>query len=228
VATVVDVNVSLTPPIVRVVLTAVELEVEEVWRTVNVSPLDTVSGPEPHAPPFCWTWLEASPLIDAETVVLIPETVIVFEVSSVLSEALVTSVNEKASGVPSGVWLAVVVECGGRTTRKRWNALRPVWPITVISHLQKLTSGSDRGRCQPAGEEPARDVRPTVSRPTRRLRNSRTEEIPTTALTAAQDARSKVAVLLRQPVNAVNTRPEHCEGDDIHENVHVRASVACL
>ena len=43
-ARVVEVNVSLTPPIVRIVFVAVELLAEEVWRTVTLSPLTTVPG----------------------------------------------------------------------------------------------------------------------------------------------------------------------------------------
>ena len=45
-ATVVDVKVSETPPIVRVVLTDVLLEAEAVWPTLKVSPATAVVAPE--------------------------------------------------------------------------------------------------------------------------------------------------------------------------------------
>lgn len=99
-AIVVDVKVSLTPPMVRVVFTAVELLLLDVWRTVKVSPFTHVPALDVYVPPFL---LYVPPEIDTLAVPLMPETVMALLVCTVLRAALATSLKVKASGVVSAV-----------------------------------------------------------------------------------------------------------------------------
>jgi hypothetical protein len=109
-AIVVDVNVELTPATVSVVLVAVEFELEDVWRTARVSPLTTVNGPAPHAPPFFWISLDAAPLIVAVALSLAPRPAIVMgaEVTTVLSAASFAGASVKAVGLVS-FWLTTPI-----------------------------------------------------------------------------------------------------------------------
>lgn len=101
---VVDVNVSVTPLMLSVVLTDAELLADEVWRTVIWSPSRTETGPAPHDPAFFLIWLDAAPLIAADrmTPELMPVIVSVFDVRTVLTGTPPSSSKLKASGVVSG------------------------------------------------------------------------------------------------------------------------------
>ena len=91
-------NVSLTPPMVSVAFVVVELELEEVCLTVTVSPLLAVPTDEVCGPPLIEY---VPPVIEVSAGVLIPETVIVLDVTTVLTEMPVWSLKMNGSGVLS-------------------------------------------------------------------------------------------------------------------------------
>lgn len=106
-ASVVVVNTSDTPPIVRVVFVAVELLADEVCRTRTVCPLVTVPAAAVHAPPL----MEYSPPADTDMAlaILIHDTVIGADSMGVESATLVWSTNVKASGMASRAAGAILV-----------------------------------------------------------------------------------------------------------------------
>jgi hypothetical protein len=97
-ASVVLVYVSVMPPTFKVVFTAVLKLLEDVCRTVKVSPFTAVPAEDVYEPPFL---LYVPPVIETATVVSIPEIVIWLEVCVVLLATFVTSVNVNAFGEPS-------------------------------------------------------------------------------------------------------------------------------
>lgn len=93
-------HVSLTPPTVTVVATAVLLEGLEVRRTARVWPFVIVPD-APHAPPLIETCGLPCPLTETLTGPSYPAGVMLADVASVLSCTFVWSVKLKASGVTS-------------------------------------------------------------------------------------------------------------------------------
>ena len=88
---VVTTKVSLTPPIVNVALIVAEGIGDDVKLTVTVSPLLTVPFAEVYALPL----IEYSPpVMDIAVAVLIPDTVMVFDVTTALGATPVRSVKK--------------------------------------------------------------------------------------------------------------------------------------
>ena len=83
----VTLNVSDTPPIVSIAFVVMELIPEEVCRTLTVLPLFTVPLELVYVPLLLISYVP--PVIEMVAAVSIPETVIVFDVITVLSATLV-------------------------------------------------------------------------------------------------------------------------------------------
>jgi hypothetical protein len=105
--TVVLVKVSLTPPMVSVVWVAVLKDAAEVWRTLKVCPLVMVLATVVQAPAPTWY---SPPMTLIGAAALMPVTVRMLDVISVLKATLVWSAKLKGSGVVSVGAASVVAQ----------------------------------------------------------------------------------------------------------------------